>query len=300
MPHRRQSHALAAFPALVIGAALLACSLPGSAPPTAGAGVPAPPAVESPPAPTEPPPASEPAPTSPPPDAGGVILLDHPYAILIAYSAPQTGVGSALFDPLLQASQMAIEDHGPVHGFGVNLIPFNDACTEAGGSSVALEVVADERLAAVLGPACSSAARGALPILEQAGVVMISGGATNPGLSPYGPSVFHRTILDDDAVHALGHVSQIYVEGFPAVEAWMWAFDAWGGALLETGLNHYLPYQYDAAGVLLRALDQAAELQPDGALRIERAALRAALRATAGYPGVTGSITFEADGDRSP
>ena len=291
------------LPGLAATAALLAtlaCSLPGTAP------TPPPlPAIVLPPTDPAPPAYPTAAPAVPPTDAapaaeGALVILYQPYAIVVAYSAPQTGTGSALFNPLLQASQKAFEDHGPVHGFGVNLIPFNDNCTEAGGAAVAQQIVADERIVAVLGPVCSVAVRGALPLLEQAGVVMISGSATDPNLSPFGPSVFHRTLLDDDAVHALGYPSQIYIESELGVELWLGAFAAWGGELLETGLNHYAPYQYDAAGILLRALDQAAVLQSDGALVIDRAALRAAVRATAGYPGVTGPITFEADGDRSP
>jgi len=230
----------------------------------------------------------------------GQIVLHQPFAIVIAYSGPETGTGSALFTPLQQAAQKAIEDHGPVHGFGVNLVSFNDNCTEAGGEAVAQQIAVDERIVAVLGPACSKAVQGALPVLENANVVMLSSAATNPGLSAYGPSVFHRSLLDDDAAHALGYPSQIYIEDLPGVQAWLGAFAAWGGQLLETGLNHFAPYQYDATGILLRALEQNAVLQSDGSLVIDREALRQAVRGTSNYPGVTGVITFEADGDRAP
>jgi ABC-type branched-subunit amino acid transport system substrate-binding protein len=248
-------------------------------------------------------PTAPPLATAPPAFATGPgqIVLQQPYAIVIAYSGPQTGNGSVLFTPLQQAAQKAIEDHGPVHGFGVNLVSFDDGCTEAGGAAAAQQIVADERLIAVLGPACTKAAQGALPVLENANVVMISGAATVPGLSFYGPGVFHRTLLDDDAVTLeAGQVSQIYITQLPAVQAWFNDFAAWGGQLLEEGFNHYSPYQYDAAGILLRALDQVAQLQADGSLVIDREALRSAVRGTSAYPGVTGPITFEADGDRAP
>jgi ABC-type branched-subunit amino acid transport system substrate-binding protein len=246
---------------------------------------------------------TSPAPLTVLPEAvadSGQIVLHQPFAIVLAFSGPETGTGSALFTPLQQAAQKAIEDHGPVKGFGVNLVAFDDNCTESGGAAAAQQIVADDRLVAVLGPVCSSAVRGALPILEQAGVVMISGSATDAGLSPFGPSVFHRTLLDDDQAHALGYPSQIYIEDDPSVQAWLADFDDWGGGLLETGLNHYTPYQYDAAAILLLALDQSSTLQTDGSLLIDREALRAAVRATSSHPGVTGVITFEADGDRAP
>ncbi|MBM2843957.1 MAG: Peripla 6 protein [Anaerolineales bacterium] len=218
--------------------------------------------------------------------AAGQVVLHQPFAIIVAYVGPQTGTGSALFTPLQQAGQKAIEDHGPVHGFGVNLIAFND--------------LADEHIVAVLGPVCSNGAIGALPVLQTANIVMISGSATIPDLSVYGPSVFHRTLLDDDQVDTLGYPSQIYIEDLPAVQTWLADFEAWGGGLLETGLNHFSPYQYDATGVLLRALDLSSQALNDGSLLIDREALRAAVRSTTNYPGVTGYITFEANGDRAP
>jgi ABC-type branched-subunit amino acid transport system substrate-binding protein len=187
-----------------------------------------------------------------------------------------------------------------VHGYGVNLVAFNDDCTEAGGADAAQQIVTDERIVAMIGPVCSTAAVGALPILEGSGVVMISGSATAPGLSVHGPAVFHRTLLDDDQVDTLGYPSQIYIEDLPAVQTWLADFAAWGGGLLETGLNHFSPYQYDAMGVLLRALDLSSQALNDGSLLIDREALRAAVRATSGYPGITGAITFELDGDRAP
>jgi ABC-type branched-subunit amino acid transport system substrate-binding protein len=299
---------------LAVGFALigsgLACALPGSSPapaeivleptirPTlseAALATLAGPAAQ--PQPTTRPQATAPA---PPASGPGQIVLHQPFAIVIAYSGPETGTGSALFTPMQQAAQKAIEDHGPVHGYGVNLVAFNDDCTEEGGAAVAQQIVADERVVAVLGPACSKAVQGALPVLENANVVMLSGAATIPGLSAFGPSVFHRSLLDDDVAHALGYPSQIYIEDFPGVQSWLGAFAAWGGQLLETGLNHFAPYQYDATDILLQALDQTAALQSDGSLVIDREVLRATVRGTSNYPGVTGTITFEADGDRVP
>lgn len=307
MTQRVLSRRLLLAPAL-LAAALLSCGAPVSAPPEivleptvrptlaeAALATLAGPIAQA--QPTTRPQATAPAALASGP---GQIVLRQPFAIVIAYSGPETGTGSALFTPLQQAAQKAIEDHGPVHGFGVNLVSFDDNCTEAGGAAVAQQIAADQNLVAVLGPACSKAAQGALPVLENANVVMLSASATVPGLSAHGPSVFHRSLLDDEVAHALGYPSQIYIEDLPGVQAWLGAFAAWGGQLLETGLNHFAPYQYDATGILLRALDQTAALQADGTLVIDREALRAAVRGTSSFPGVTGAITFEADGDRAP
>ena len=280
---------------------LLACSIPGLQPISEVIIEPTivltqVPAVQ----PTAPPTQPVPSSASTAAVSAGQVVLHQPFAIIVAYAGPQTGTGSALFTPLQQAGQKAIEDHGPVHGFGVNLIAFNDFCTEEGGGTAAQQIVADEHIVAVVGPVCSNGAIGALPALQAANVVMISGSATVPGLSVHGPSVFHRSLLDDDQADILGYPSQIYIEDLPAVQTWLADFAAWGGGLLETGLNHFSPYQYDAMGVLLRALDLSSQTLNDGSLLIDREALRAAVRSTSNYPGVTGPITFETDGDRTP
>jgi ABC-type branched-subunit amino acid transport system substrate-binding protein len=237
---------------------------------------------------------------SQPSKTGPQVVVRPPSGILVAYVGPQTGGPSALFSPLQQAARMAIQDHGPVRGFEVVLVSFDDACTEAGGEAAAQKIVADERIVAVVGPVCSRSASSALPILDSKTVVMISGSATLPGLSARGPRVFHRTVLDDDQVQALGYPSQIYIEDLPAVQGWFDDFVDWGGELPGDDLKHLVPYQYDAMRVLLSALDLSAQANDDGSLVVNRQALRAAVDATSRFPGVTGLITFERDGDRDP
>jgi branched-chain amino acid transport system substrate-binding protein len=55
---------------------------------------------------------------------------------------------------------------------------------------------------------------------------------------------------------------------------------------------------YDAATLLLRAVDASASAQPDGSLVINREALSDAVRSRA-FSGLTGTIRFDANGDRS-
>lgn len=304
MARNRSGRVGSALVAAALPMALLACSLSGAQPtietvlePTIRPEATSPPAASLPPAPTSAPVATTAA-------LPGQVVLHPPFAIILAYSGPQIGNGSALFQPLQQASQKGIEDYGLIHGLiqgsSVNLLSFDDGCSESGGASVAQQIVSDDRIVGVLGPVCSKAVTGALPILESAGVVMISASATNAGLSAGGPSVFNRDVLDDDQIAAAGLGSQAYIENLDAVQLFQGTFEQWGGQLPEQGLNHYVPYQYDAAGILMQALAQTASLQPDGSLVIDRAALRAAVRATSGYAGVTGTITLEADGNRAP
>ena len=61
-----------------------------------------------------------------------------------------------------------------------------------------------------------------------------------------------------------------------------------------------LAYTYDAAMILLRAMDRVAVLRGDGALVIDRQALLDEVRGTAGYRGVTGAISLDSQGNRLP
>jgi branched-chain amino acid transport system substrate-binding protein len=62
----------------------------------------------------------------------------------------------------------------------------------------------------------------------------------------------------------------------------------------------YTPYgahTYDAANVLLNAIEAVAVQDADGTLHIGRQALREALYATSGYQGLSGNLTCDEYGD---
>lgn len=61
----------------------------------------------------------------------------------------------------------------------------------------------------------------------------------------------------------------------------------------------YYSFAYDAARLLLNAIEQTAQRQPDGSLVIRRQALRDTLSATRGFEGISGSLSCDAFGDCS-
>lgn len=65
---------------------------------------------------------------------------------------------------------------------------------------------------------------------------------------------------------------------------------------ISPSANYYLN-AFDAAGLLLQAIENVAIRDPDGSLHIGRQALRNALYATRGYKGVSGSLTCDEFGD---
>jgi branched-chain amino acid transport system substrate-binding protein len=79
----------------------------------------------------------------------------------------------------------------------------------------------------------------------------------------------------------------------PVFKDWQKNFSAKYGAPIA-----YAPYGYDAAKVLMAAVEKAAQKKGDGSLVIGKKALRDAVSATK-YEGITGPISFDQHGDRS-
>jgi hypothetical protein len=184
------------------------------------------------------------------------------------------------------AVQMAMDDYGPIKGFALMLNGYDAGCDPTNGANAASLVVANPQNAGALGPICSSTATGAAPVLETAGVVMVSATATREDLPTFGPTVFNRVVLGDarfDPWHRL-------VSDLLSALTWAADFEATYGHPPDSFAN----YAYDAATVLLTRIDQVSTLD-SGNLVIGRAALAAAVRGTTGLPGATGSISLDSD-----
>jgi branched-chain amino acid transport system substrate-binding protein len=63
----------------------------------------------------------------------------------------------------------------------------------------------------------------------------------------------------------------------------------------DLGPFHY--HAYDSTNMILAAIDKVAEVDADGNLVIDREALIKALRETANFDGLTGTLTCDAKGD---
>jgi predicted amidohydrolase YtcJ len=240
---------------------------------------------------------AHPAPvTSAGPTRAETLQIAKGQRVPLAVLAPKTGAHPALADVITNSAALAVTDAGSVAGFSVDVKVADDGCAEAGGGSAATQVVADGGYAAVLGPSCSSAALGGLPELERAGLATISCTATKPDLGALAPNVFNRTVPDDAALAKAG-LDVSYVETLAAVKALEARYAAQFGGLPEASYRPFIGYCYDATMVLLRAIGRAGSLFADGALVIDRARLVHELRATSGYAGVTGAITFDANGN---
>jgi branched-chain amino acid transport system substrate-binding protein len=86
--------------------------------------------------------------------------------------------------PNQRTTELAIADYGPIQGHDVSMgSGLDDLCSADGGQAAASQIVADAQVVGVIGTSCSGAAAGALPLISDAGLVMISAANTSPSLT---------------------------------------------------------------------------------------------------------------------
>jgi branched-chain amino acid transport system substrate-binding protein len=320
----------------------------------------------------------------------------------------------------LRSIELALDDRKrEILGHPIELVSEDSLCSKEGGATAAAKIAADPQIVGIIGPTCSGAAAGALKLVAEAGLVMISGSSTAPSLTSVGgePGVdwqpgFLRTaqndalsgrvaatfafqvlgvtkaatlddgdpytsgladtfqqvfaelggeialaaginkgdtdmepvltavarsgaellyfpvfrpegdyiVLQASAMAELEHVTLMSAEGLyldafietvgaagigvhmiiptapssPARDAVVSRYETRYG---EAPTAVYYAHTYDAVNVLLAALEPVAVQENGGRLHVGRQALRDALYATAGYPGLTGSLTCDHYGD---
>jgi hypothetical protein len=188
------------------------------------------------------------------------------------------------------AAQMAINDYGSIKGWNLQRNDSDGGCDPTSGENAANAIVSNAQNAGVIGFFCSGSTGGALPILETAGLVMISHGSTGTNLPSLGPTVFNRVVVSDTTIADW----IVKINRLPSVRNWEADFESTYGHPPE----EFAKFSYDATTLLLSHIDATSTVDGGDNLVIDRAALAAAVRGTAGFPGVTDDITLEADGER--
>lgn len=126
------------------------------------------------------------------PDPGGketnaTITIGPNDPIKIASLQAISGPVASLGTDQVTAIEIAIDDKGgELLGHDIELVSEDDLCDASGGEAGAQRITADRQIVGVIGTSCSGAAATAMPILERAGYVMISGSNTSPGLTATG------------------------------------------------------------------------------------------------------------------
>ena len=122
--------------------------------------------------------------------------------IRLGVAGPQSGDLASYGIPAARAAELVVREinaKGGVLGRQVKLLVEDDVCKPEIAANTAGKLVSD-KADVVLGHICSGAAKAALGIYRDAGVIAMSPSATNPELTQSGqyPN-FYRTIAPDDA-----------------------------------------------------------------------------------------------------
>ena len=223
--------------------------------------------------------------------ATSTVVVPRGQPVQIAFTADTTQVPIiADFSASAEdAIQLAVEQHPTIRGFRVQVNYVETDCFGDNTSS-ATAIVSNPQNTAVLGNICSSGMVSALPIYEAAGVVTISGSATNSGLPALGPTVFNRTAAVSDAAGDPGDIWASQVAALPSVLEWEQDFEAEFG--IAPVLEPLPALYFDAASLLLGDLQKVSKIV-NGNLVINRAALASAVRNTTNFDGVSCTITLD-------
>jgi branched-chain amino acid transport system substrate-binding protein len=123
-------------------------------------------------------------------------MSGEPVRIVAIFS--QTGIAAAHNEPLIPMVQLAVEEingAGGILGRPIQLILLDNQSTPI-GSRVAAEEAVRLKAAAVVGAHWSSHSLAMAPVLQQAGIPMISPGSTNPEVTRMGSYIFRACFLD--------------------------------------------------------------------------------------------------------
>ena len=113
----------------------------------------------------------------------GAVEVGPGEAIQIRSLEVLTGLGE-IGGPHQRGVALAVADYGPIKGHDVSMgAGLDSLCSEAGGLAAADTVIGDPRVVGVIGTSCSVSATAALPILSEAGLVLISASNTAPSLT---------------------------------------------------------------------------------------------------------------------
>ncbi|CAN5873149.1 branched-chain amino acid ABC transporter substrate-binding protein [soil metagenome] len=114
----------------------------------------------------------------------GAVTVGAGEAIQIRSLNAISGEVAFLGIPNERAVNMAVDDYGQIHGHDVSVgTGLDDLCSAEGGQQAAQTIVSDDSIVGVIGTSCSGAATGAMPLIADAGIVMISASNTSPALT---------------------------------------------------------------------------------------------------------------------
>jgi branched-chain amino acid transport system substrate-binding protein len=137
-------------------------------------------------------------------------------AIVIGTAFAFTGLAD-LGPGELRGTQLAVSQRGMLFGRSLAILSEDAQCDPDGGATAALALVADPKIAAVVGTSCSRSAVVAAPIISEAGYSMVSPSNTTPQLT-------------DSSMHEAGYLRVAWNDRLQAEAMASFAHDELGAA----------------------------------------------------------------------
>ena len=220
------------------------------------------------------------------------VVVSRGRPVEVAFADDLTGSASGFSVSLSNAVEMAVDAHPAVRGFPVQITLVNAPCGDPTADvAAATSIVANAQNVGVIGQICSTGFDQALPVYQAADLVTINGSTTNPSLPPFGPDVFNSVAVADSCCPYVDEFGPWYdtVVTLPSDLAWRQAYILRFG----TAPTAFADLYYDAAGLLIRDVQNTSSIDAGGNLVIDRAALAQSVRDTTRYQGVTCKVTLD-------
>ncbi len=198
-------------------------------------------------------------------DPLGCVEIGPDDPVHIAYALVLSTADESLGVDTRNGVEIAVDDKGQILGHDIQLDGEDDQCSAEGGQAAAAKLSADPSIVAVIGTSCSSAARVGVPLLSQAGLLIVSPSNTGVDLTLEGENWhpgYGRTAHADSAqgppaakfaYESVGarkvatiHDGSLYADQLQAQFAK--AFEEMGGEILTTEVVD--PEQTDFKSVL--------------------------------------------------
>ena len=125
--------------------------------------------------------------------------------IKIGFLGALTGDVAMFGKPTLEGMKMAAEElnaAGGVNGKKIEIVEADNRGDKQEGASVTQKLISRDNVVAIVGDPTTGITKVAAPIAQKAGVVLLSAGATGPGVVENGDFIFRNTLLDSVAIPA--------------------------------------------------------------------------------------------------
>jgi branched-chain amino acid transport system substrate-binding protein len=161
-------------------------------------------------------------------DEIGCVVIGPDDPITIGYMLTTSGATSSLGEDSLGGIELAIiAREGELLGHEIELVGEDSLCSSEGGQAAGQRLAADESIVGIIGSSCSSEAVAALPIISEAGLLMISPSNTGPRLTNDDPDM-------GEAAYMPGYFRTAHNDLFQGAVAAQFAWEVLGATTVAT------------------------------------------------------------------